>query len=49
MMEVVLIALYSQIDLPITWDDTTVDYTVIPFGGNSSTLDVDPTNPFNMF
>ena len=26
-------ALYSQIDLPITWDDTTVDYTVIPFEG----------------
>ena len=23
----------SQIDLPITWDDSTVDYTVTDFGG----------------
>jgi len=37
----------SQIDLPITWDDTTVDYTVTDFGGNSSSLSVDPLDPTN--
>ncbi|MFL2567268.1 MAG: hypothetical protein ACJ0QK_00570, partial [Flavobacteriales bacterium] len=37
----------SQIDLPITWDDTTVDYTVTDFGGNSSSLTVDPLDPSN--
>ena len=34
--------LLSQIDLPITWDDSTVDYTVLDFGGNNSTLVSDP-------
>ena len=37
----------SQIDLPISWDDTTVDYTVTDFGGNSSSLTVDPLDPSN--
>ena len=37
----------SQIDLPITWDDTTFDYTVTDFGGNSSSLSVDPIDPTN--
>ena len=37
----------SQIDLPITWDDNTVDYTVTDFGGNASTSVVDPTNAAN--
>lgn len=38
----------SQIDLPITWDDTaSVNYTTVPFGGNASTLAVDPTSSTN--
>ena len=37
----------SQIDLPITWDDNTVDYTVTDFGGNSSSYSVDPLDPSN--
>ena len=28
----------AQIDLPITWDDATVDYTVSDFGGNASSI-----------
>ena len=37
----------QQIDLPITFEDTLVDYTTTDFGGNASTLIVDPTNPAN--
>ncbi|MGB0457021.1 MAG: lamin tail domain-containing protein [Chitinophagales bacterium] len=37
----------SQMDLPVTFDDTTVDYGVIDFGGASSSFEVDPTNPSN--
>lgn len=38
----------SQIDLPISWDDTAnVNYTTVPFGGNSSALALDPTNSTN--
>ena len=38
----------SQNDLPITWDDTdNVNYTTVPFGGNSSALALDPTNSTN--
>ena len=38
----------SQIDLPITWDDTAnVNYTTVPFGGNSSALALDPTSTTN--
>ena len=37
----------SQIDLPITWDDPTVDYTVTDFGGTVSSLSVDPTDSTN--
>lgn len=36
-----------QIDLPITWDDPAVDYTVVDFGNNVSAVVVDPTNPSN--
>ena len=36
------------IDLPITWDESGVDYTVTDFGGNVSTLVVDPTGGPNM-
>ena len=37
----------SQIDLPITWDDPTVDYTVTDFGGTVSSLSVDPMDSTN--
>jgi Secretion system C-terminal sorting domain len=38
----------AQIDLPITFEDTLVDYTMTDFGGNASAVIVDPTNPLNM-
>jgi len=39
----------AQIDLPISWDDTSnVNYAVTPFGGNISTLVTDPTNSANL-
>lgn len=39
----------AQIDLPITWDDSSnVDYTVTDFGGNASAVVADPTDPSNM-
>ncbi len=39
----------SQIDLPITWDDTAnVDYTVIDFGGNAHMQGTDPNNSSNI-
>ena len=37
----------SQIDLPVTFDDTTVDYTMTDFGGNASMLMTDPTSATN--
>ena len=37
----------SQIDLPVTFDDTTVDYTMTDFGGNASLLMTDPTSATN--
>jgi len=38
----------TQIDLPITWDDTAnVDYTTTAFEGGISAADVDPTNASN--
>jgi hypothetical protein len=37
----------SQVNLPITFEDPTVDYTVSDFGGNSSSLTVDPANGSN--
>ena len=37
----------SQIDLPVTWDDATVDYTVTPFGGTTASLSADPINASN--
>ena len=37
----------TQIDLPLTWDDNTVDYTVTPFGGTTASLVADPTNASN--
>ncbi len=37
-----------QIDLPVTFESATVDYTMTDFGDNMSTLLVDPTLPTNM-
>ena len=37
----------KQINLPVTFDDPTVDYTMTDFGGNVSTLVADPTNAGN--
>lgn len=37
----------SQINLPVTFDDATVDYTVSPFGSNQSSVTADPTNAAN--
>ncbi|TAE48060.1 MAG: T9SS C-terminal target domain-containing protein [Bacteroidetes bacterium] len=37
----------SQISLPVTFDDTTVNYTMTDFGGNASEVVVDPTNAAN--
>lgn len=41
------VATLAQIDLPVTFESTTVDYTVSDFGGNVSTFTVDPTNAAN--
>ncbi len=39
----------SQIDLPITWDDTVnVDYSVIGFGNDTAYLAADPTSASNI-
>ena len=39
----------SQIDLPITWDDTdNINYTTVPFGGNASSQATDPTSSSNL-
>jgi len=38
----------DQIDLPIDFEGATTDYTVSDFGGNVSTLVVDPTDSGNM-
>jgi beta-glucanase (GH16 family) len=37
----------SQIDLPVTFEDPTVDYTLIDFEGAGTALDVDPTDADN--
>jgi hypothetical protein len=37
----------SQVDLPITWEDPTVNYASAAFGGASDTILVDPTNAAN--
>ena len=38
----------TQIDLPVTFEDPLVDYTMSDFGNNVSTMIVDPTLPTNM-
>lgn len=37
----------AQIDLPITFEDSMVDYTMTDFGGNASQVIVDPTDSLN--
>lgn len=37
----------TQIDLPVTFEDSTVDYTLTDFGGNVSALVPDPNNALN--
>ena len=38
----------TQMDLPVTFDDPTVNYSTIDFGGTMSSVVVDPTNAANM-
>lgn len=38
----------TQIDLPVDFEGSTVNYTMSDFGGNESTLVSDPTDPSNM-
>jgi len=38
----------TQIDLPVDFEGNTINYTMSDFGGNSSSLVVDPTDPNNM-
>jgi len=37
----------EQIDLPVSFEESSINYTVTDFGGNSSTLIIDPTDPNN--
>lgn len=37
----------SQIDLPVTFEGTEIDYTVTDFGGNSTVIGADPVNASN--
>ena len=37
----------SQMDLPVTFDDATVDYGTIDFGGNASAFVADPADASN--
>jgi hypothetical protein len=37
----------DQLDLPVTFEDSAVEYSVIDFEGNASMIVVDPTDPSN--
>jgi hypothetical protein len=37
----------NQIDMPVTFEDTMVNYTLTDFGGNAHAIIPDPTNPNN--
>jgi len=37
----------STVDFPITWDDATVNYSTVSFGGNIDSIKPDPTNATN--
>jgi len=41
-------AALSQLNLPVTFDNNTVDYTMIDFGGNTSSVAPDPTSQGNL-
>ena len=41
-------AALSQIDLPVTFEDTTVDFSMATSGGNIYTLTLHAANPTNM-
>ncbi|MEL6864790.1 MAG: hypothetical protein AAFP19_10235, partial [Bacteroidota bacterium] len=38
----------AQVDLPITFEDMSVDYSLEDFGGNTSSIVTDPTDPNNI-
>lgn len=38
---------FEQIDLPVTFEDSLVNYSVSDFGGNATTVVLDPTNSTN--
>jgi len=42
------LTIQSQVDLPITFDDLSVNYNPISFGGAVDSIKVDPTDPTNM-
>lgn len=46
-MQMFVAPVLKQMDLPVTFDDPTVDYSFVDFGGNVSTLVADPTNSAN--
>jgi hypothetical protein len=46
-MQMYVAPVLNQINLPVTFDDPNTDYTMVDFGGNVSTLVVDPTNSSN--
>ena len=46
-MQMAAPAALSQINLPVTFDDPTVNYTVVDFAGNSSVIVADPANASN--
>lgn len=46
-LEMATAPVLTQMNLPVTFDDATVDYTMVDFGGAVSTLIVDPTNSAN--
>jgi len=37
----------TQINLPVTFEGTAIDYTMTDFGGNNSSKEIDPTDPNN--
>ncbi len=39
---------FSQLNLPVTFENDTLDYDLADFGGNASSIVVDPTDPNNM-
>ncbi len=38
----------TQVNLPVTFDNTNVAYELVDFGGNASVIMADPANPSNM-